>query len=131
MKSIECALQGTLGRDPMQRTAASGRQWVLLIVLVGEDPDVPEVSVACFGPNIDIAATLKERDRIYCEGNLKLRIWQNADGSSRPTLSVAARVLQAVGKIGQQRPKKPRAAKAEKPKTNFHEPLPFNDELPI
>jgi hypothetical protein len=37
-----------------------------------------------------------------------------------------------MGKIGQQRPKRTRkTTAAEKPKTNYHDPLPFNDELPI
>lgn len=131
MKSIECALQGTLGRDPMKRTSNAGRDWVNFSVAVGEGDDTQWVEVACFGPNIDDAACLVKGDRVYVEGNLKLRTWQNNDGSTRTTLNVSARKVQPMGKIGQQRPKKPRAEKAEKPKADPNAPLPFDDPIPF
>lgn len=131
MKSIECALQGTLGRDPTRRTAASGREWVSFSVAVGEDPDVQWVEVACFGPMADAAGGLVKGDRCYVEGRIKLRAWQNNDGSTRTTLSVAASLVQPMGKIGQQRPKKPRAAKVEKPKVDAQAPIAFDDPLPF
>jgi hypothetical protein len=36
-----------------------------------------------------------------------------------------------MGKIGQQRPKRTRAKPPDAKKTNYHDPLPFDDELPI
>lgn len=132
MKSIECAFAGTLGRDPTKRTSNAGRDWVSFSVAVGEDPEVQWVEVACFGPSIDDAAGLVKGDRCYVEGTLKLRTWQNNDGSTRTTLSVSARKIQALGKIGMQRPKKPRVTKAaEKPKVDPQAPIAFNDPLPF
>jgi single stranded DNA-binding protein len=131
MKSIECALQGTLGRDPTRRTSASGRDWVSFSVAVGEEADLQWVDVAAFGPNVDVAGALIKGDRVYIEGRIKLRTWQNNDGSMRSTLSVSASLVQPLGKIGAQKPKKPRAAKAEKPKVDPNAPIPFNDALPF
>lgn len=131
MRAIECALQGTLGRDPTRRTSASGRDWVSFSVAVGHEPDVQWVDVACFGPNIDAAAGLVKGDRVYVEGNIKLRSWGDADGTTRSTLSVSARKVEPLGKIGMQRPKKPRAAKVEKPRADSQAPIAFNDALPF
>lgn len=131
MRAIECALQGTLGRDPTKRTSNAGRDWVSFSVAVGEGDDTQWVEIACFGPSIDDAASLLKGDRVYIEGNLKLRTWQNNDGSTRTTLNVSARKVQPLGKIGLQRPKKPRTGKTEKPKADPNAPLPFNDALPF
>jgi single-stranded DNA-binding protein len=133
MKAIECAFTGTIGREPVRRTSErTGRDWASFAVAVGEEPDTQWLDVACFGPMVEVAATLAKGDRCYCEGRISLRTWQNNDGTSRTTLSVAASLVQPMGKIGQQRPKRTRkTTAAEKPKTNYHDPLPFNDELPI
>jgi single-strand DNA-binding protein len=131
MKSIECALQGTLGRDPARRTSSAGREWVNFSIAVGEGDETQWVEVACFGPSVDAAEGLAKGDRAYIEGNIKLRTWQNNDGSTRTTLNVAARLVQPLGKIGMQRPKKARAAKVEKPKPDPQAPIAFNDPLPF
>jgi single-stranded DNA-binding protein len=131
--AIECAFTGICGREPTRRTSErTGRDWASFSVAVGEEPDTQWLDVACFGPMVDTAVALVKGDRLYVEGRISLRSWQNNDGTSRTMLSVAANLVQPMGKIGQQRPKRTRAKPpADKPKTDYHAPLPFDDELPI
>jgi single-strand DNA-binding protein len=132
IKGIECAFAGSCGREPTRRTSErTGREWCNFSVAVGKDDDTQWVDVACFGPNVDSACTLKPGDRVYIEGKLSLRTWQNNDGSTRTVLNVAANLVQSLGKIGEQKPKKPRAQKSKEEKPDINAPLPFDDELPF
>lgn len=131
---IECAFIGTAGRDPTRRTSQrTGRDWVSLSIAVGDEDSLQWLDVAAFGPAVDQVMQIAKGDRLYCEGKISMRTWQNEDGTSRTTLSVAANLVQPMGKIGERKPKKTRPAKETKPKPkpNVHEPLPFDDALPI
>ena len=133
MKGIECAFQGIVDRTPERRTSdRTGRDWLSFVVTVGEDADAQKVYVVCFGPAVDVGSTLSVGDSVYCEGKLSLRAWNSFDGTSQKTLSVVTSLVQPLGKIGEKRPKRKPKLKQEKiQKTDFHKPLPFNDELPI
>lgn len=127
---IETAFIGAVGRDPEVRTAQkSGREWCIFSVAVGEDDAVQWLDVACFGPFVDAAMTLAKGDRVYVEGRLSVRTWQDKDGAARTTLSVAASLVQPLGKIGEKKPRKTTAAK--QPKHDPNRPLEFNDPLPF
>lgn len=132
INGIECAFAGTCGRDPTRQTSErTGREWASFSVAVGKDDDTQWVDVAYFGPNVDSACALKAGDRVYVEGKLSLRTWQNNDGSTRTVLNVAASLVQPLGKIGERKPKKPRKGKEEPAKPDINAPLPFDDELPF
>lgn len=131
MKGIDAALTGAVWQDAQLRTAKSGRQWLSLSVVVGEEPEQQWVQVAAFFGDIDVLATqLVKGIETYIEGKIKLRIWEGADGP-RAGLSVVASVIQPLGLIGQKRPKKPRPNGTGKPKTDPNAPLPFDDVLPF
>ena len=128
MKGIECAFAGTLGRDAAVRTAASGRTWLPLSVIVGEEPDEQWVNVACFSATTaELAPQLTKGTQIYVEGKLKLRSWESQDGAIRYGLSVSASLVQPLALIGQRRPKKPRANSKSKDKPDPQAPLHFAD----
>jgi single-stranded DNA-binding protein len=128
MKGIEAAFTGTIGRDAQLRTAKSGREWLSVSVVVGEEPEQQWVQVAAFFGDIgELAGQLTTMAKVYVEGKLKLRSWEAPDGP-RSGLSVVASVIQPLGLIGQKRPKKPRSPKSgTKPDVNA--PLPFDDPI--
>ena len=133
---IECAFQGTVGRDPQRRTSQNtGRDWASFSVACGEDENAQWLDVACFGPSVDQAVQLTKGDAVYVEGKISLRTWQNEDGSKRTTLSVAAKLVQPMGRIGNRKPKQTRktsaAGETQKPKSSVNAPLDFNDPLPF
>lgn len=137
---IECAFQGVCGRDPVRRTSEkTGRDWANFSVAVGEDDAVQWLDVVCFGPAVDVTDTITKGDRVYCEGKISQREWQAPGGEKVIKLSVIASTVQALGKIGDQKPKKTRQTSAAKAKSAggntqsaaVHQPLPFDDELPI
>ena len=81
--STETAFFGALGRPPDLRTAKSGKAWLSLSVAVGKDDATQWVSVAVFGDQaIELAGILEKGDRLYCEGRLRLNVW-NANGQTR------------------------------------------------
>lgn len=133
MKGIECAFAGKVDREPVKRTSTyTGRDWVSFSVVVGEDQDAQRLDVACFGPSVDVATALNAGDQVYCEGKIKLRRWDDGSEAGKASLSVSARLIQPMGKIGQSKPKRTRAAKPqEKPKADVQAPLDFNDPLPF
>lgn len=133
---IECALIGACGKDPTRRTSErTGRDYATFSVAVGEGEETQWLDVVCFGPAVDAAMTLAKGDRAYLEGKISLRTWQNTDGSSRQQLSLVASLVQALGKIGERKPKRTRmttAAKARRANAQsaaVNQPLPFNDEI--
>lgn len=132
MKGIHAAFCGRLGRDAEIRTAKSGRQWLSLSAIAGEDDDAQWVSIACFSETIAaMAGQLTKGTEVYIEGNLRLRTWEAQDGP-RTTLSVSASLVQPLALIGMKKPKAPRAAKTRR-KVDANAPVeaPFNDGLPF
>ena len=133
---IECAFTGHLSRDPERRASLNtGREYAIFAVCCGDAPNTQWLDVACFGPAVDIAATLVKGDRVYCEGKISLRTWENQDGTTRQQLSVVVSVLQPLGKIGERKPKATRKTSAAKARDAGSKSdmvhRPFNDELPI
>ena len=122
MFGIECALTGRLGKDPELRMVKSGKMAMLsLNVAVDEAPpkDGQEVkstwaSVKLFGDRATAAADmLVKGDRVYCEGRLSLDEWTGQDGTPRHGLSVLANKVEAMGKIGRQRPRQDSAGRPQ------------------
>ena len=91
--TIEVALNGILAATPERRTSAkTGRDWVRMSVACDEMHAV----VLCFGPAVEIAASLAEADRVYVEGKIR----------PGETLTVMASLIQPMGRIGERKPKR-------------------------
>jgi single-strand DNA-binding protein len=104
--NIEAAFIGRLGSDPELRTSQAGKPWCRFSVAVGEGDDVQWVSVAAFGEVAErVCDQLAKGDRAYVEGTLRLNEWQDREGLTRHGLQVAAWKVEALGKIGRQRPR--------------------------
>ena len=139
MKGIETAFIGMLARDAEVKSGrSSGRQFISVPVIVGENPDEQWVSVASFSASdVDLAPQLTKGNQVYVEGKLKLRSWMVNGDSPRYGLSVVASLIQPLGQIGNQRPKKSRST--PKAKADSQAPLQFadgtsaaqGDDLPI
>lgn len=136
---IECALIGGCGRAPERRTSQnSGRDYATVSLAVGEGEAVQWLDVVAFGPAVDAMMLLAKGDACYIEGKLSLKSWTSSqDGTTRQQLSVVASLVQPMGRIGERKPKATRktsAAQARGANANsaaVHQPLPFDDELPI
>lgn len=128
MKGIEAAFCGTLDRDAELRTSAkTGRAWLLLSVITGEEPDEQCVSVASFSASMAAEdSQLAKGASVYVEGKLKLRHWSGCDGVNRSSLSVVASLIQPLAQIGQRRPRKSRVTSRAK-KVDPQAPLAFHD----
>lgn len=128
MKGIACAFEGRLGRDAEIKTArASGRQFVTMSVIEGEDDDVQWLNVVAWSESIaEIAAYLTKGTALYIEGRLKLKTWESETGA-RSGLSVSASLVQPLALIGRSKPKAPRKAKADSPKSDPQAPIGFTD----
>ncbi len=149
MRGIECAFEGTLGRDPELKTSKAGKSFasLALAVTTGKGDDGGEVTTwvrtTCFGETAEeIAAVAKKGDRIYCEGTLTMSQWNDAQGEVKHGLNVAAWRCKPLGFIGERKPKsgKPTAStKARKPaqpgngsaNNGKKHDRPFNDPLPF
>ena len=106
MNAIECAFTGRLGSDPELRTSKADKPWCRLSIAVGEGDDVQWVSVAAFGDVAErVCEQLAKGDRAYVEGTLRLNEWTDREGLTRHGLQVAAWKVEALGKIGRQKPK--------------------------
>jgi single-strand DNA-binding protein len=107
MNAIECAFTGRLGSDPELRTSQAGKPWCRFSVAIGEGDDVQWVSVAAFGEVAErVCQDLAKGDRAYVEGTLRLNEWTDREGLTRYGLQVAAWKVEALGKIGRQKPPK-------------------------
>lgn len=121
MKGIHSAFVGRVIRSAEARTAKSGRPWLSLTVMVGEDEDAQRISVAAFRDSVmDLAPQLVEGTEVYVEGTLKMRTWDSVPG-----LQVSASTLQPMGLIGAKKPKAP--PRAKKAKVDHQAPLGFTD----
>jgi single-stranded DNA-binding protein len=104
--SIECAFFGFLAADAESRTSQAGKLWVRLRVGVGKDDAMQWTSVAVFGKAAETAAELKNGDRCYVEGTIKIDSWRGSDGADKHGLSVASFKIEKTHQIGRNRPPK-------------------------
>lgn len=104
--NIETAFIGRVGNDPELKTSASGNPWCAFNVAVGSGDDTQWLRVAIFGARAEeLAGPLTKGDRVYVEGNLTLRTWENS-GEKRSGLNVAAWKCERLGQIGRNKPPK-------------------------
>jgi single-strand DNA-binding protein len=104
--AIEAAFIGRLGSDPELRTSQAGKPWCRFSVAIGEGDDVQWISVSAFGETAErVCDQLAKGNRAYVEGTLRLNEWQDREGLTRHGLQVAAWKVEALGKIGRQKPR--------------------------
>lgn len=111
MKGIACAFEGRLGKDAVLKSTGTGRAFMVMSVIVGEDEEAEWINVSAWNDHlIDLAEHLKSGVAVYVEGKLKMRRWENPEGS-RSGLQVSASLVQPLALIGRSKPKAPRAGK--------------------
>lgn len=137
MKGIESAFVATVEQVSLKISQKTGRKWLSMSVVVGEESEQQWVKVAAFFGHIEEIVSTPRGTKVYIEGKLKLHTWQDEQGYGRSGLAVSASLIQPLGLIGEKRPKKPRATRTtsharERPSHSDHQrPIDFNDELPI
>jgi len=125
MKGIACAFEGRLGKDAQLKATSAGRAFLVMSVIVGEDEEAQWINVSAWNDHlIDLADHLKSGVEVYCEGKLKMRHWDSAEGP-RSGLQVSASLVQPLALIGRSKPKAPRAKKDAK--ADSQKPLEFAD----
>ena len=103
---------GNLGRDPESRTMTNGEQVTNLSIatsevwkdrMTGEKRESTEWHrVVCFRRLAEIAAQyLRKGSKIYIEGKIKTRKWQNRDGVDQYTTEVHAEELTMLDRKGE------------------------------
>lgn len=114
MRGIECAFIGYVSRDTSLRISKADKPYCNLNVGVqtGNQTDdgkneVQWIRVACFGETAErVAASVSKSDKVYVEGSITLNRWKTADGEERADLNCAAWKVEALGKIGHNKPKR-------------------------
>jgi single-strand DNA-binding protein len=130
MKGIAVAFQGRLAYDAEMKTAqASGRQFMTMSVVEGQDEQVQWISVVCWSESLaELAPHLTKGAEVYIEGKLKLRSWTTAEGDTRYGLSVSASLVQPMALIGRSKPKtSSRKTTAAKARLDPQSPIAFAD----
>lgn len=133
-------LIGNLGKDPEARSTASGTAVTSCSIAVSEswkDKDTGEkkektewVSLVFWGRLAEIAGQyLKKGSKVYVEGKLQTRKWQDKNGNDRYTTEVNCHDLQMLdGKPGSERTERQpeRAAASANAEKSFED-----DDIPF
>jgi single stranded DNA-binding protein len=109
---IEAAFTGRLARDAELRHVNGGELPLLSFSCAVEDNQAAPgaaptwIRVAVFGDQAkQLAPRLTKGTKVYCEGKLRLEIFDGRDGHQRATLNVTAALCQPLGQIGRRRPR--------------------------
>jgi single-strand DNA-binding protein len=144
-------LIGNLGADPETRAMPSGMTVANLRVATseqwkdkqsGESKERTEWhTVALFGRLGEIAAEyLKKGSKVYLEGSLRTRKWQDKEGNDRYTTEVIATEMQMLDgrQGGEQQPEERPAPAQRRPARQQRQPDPapdnggeFDDDIPF
>lgn len=135
-------LIGNLGADPDVRSTAGGKAVANLSVATSEswkDRQTGETRentewhrVVFFDRTAEVAGQyLRKGSRVYVEGKLQTRKWQDKDGNDRWTTEILGRDLQMLGDGGSDRPQRSappqNAGSADQapPHDNLEDDIPF------
>jgi single-stranded DNA-binding protein len=109
--------------SPQLKTSAAGKQWLSLSLAVDNGEEQPQwVQVAIFGDRALELAGIEKRSKLYIEGRLTLRTWQQG-GETRAGLSVAAWKAELLGQIGRRKAKRPHTHGSLEPARQPHSVL--------
>lgn len=128
---------GALGRDPETRFTYSNLQITSFSVATstfrkGEDGERKEETewhrITCIGRTAEVAQTyLNKGSKVFIEGHLRTRKWENKEGKTQYSTEIVADNLQLLDKKSD-RPgqvKQDKQAPAEEPYTGNPEDIPF------
>lgn len=130
-------LIGNLGRDPEVRYSSSGSAIANISVgtsdswkdkNTGEKQERTEWHrVVAFGKLGEIIGQyLKKGSKVYIEGRLQTRKWEDQNGQDRYTTEIVANDMQMLDSKGQQSPQPaPQAQAAPIPSDDFDDDIPF------
>jgi single-stranded DNA-binding protein len=106
MDGLTVAFIGRVGQDAERRFLANGTTLVSVSVLVQDskaaDGQGQWVRCGRFGDEEldELVRQLVKGCEVYCEGKLRLKTWQGADGQTRSGLDCTAWRLEPIGAIG-------------------------------
>ena len=99
-----CSFIGRLGKDPESNSLPSGDTVVNFSIAVGDDykdkqgqkvEQTEWVNITAFGKLAEICGQyLKKGSRIYCNGKMKTRKWQDQSGNDRYSTGVVINDMQ-------------------------------------
>ena len=132
-------LIGSIGKDPETRYAANGNAITNLSLATSEqwqDKNTGEKQertewhrVSMFGRLAEIAAEyLKKGSKVYIEGKLQTRKWQDKDGRDCYTTEIVASEMQMMDGRTQDQPAQ--TAPQQSPQTEPQQPD-FDDDIPF
>lgn len=144
-------LVGNLGQPPEMRTSPNGSVVANLNVATGEawkdqQGQLQERTewhrVVMFGRTAEIARDyLHKGSKIYLEGRLQTRKWQDKNGQDRYTTEIVAQEFQMLDRAqgdngqgqGQPQPRQNRAAPQPDPRASGagYSEIPFDDDIPF
>lgn len=126
---------GALGRDPETRFTNTNLQITSFSVATstfrkGEDGERKEETewhrITCIGRTAEVAQTyLSKGSKVFIEGHLRTRKWENNEGKTQYSTEIVADNLQLLDKKSDRPGQTKQAAPAEEPYTGNPEDIPF------
>lgn len=129
-------LIGNLGADPETKSMPSGTQVANLRVATtdsfkdkqsGEWQERTEWHrVALFGRLAEVAGEyLKKGSKVYIEGSIRTRKWQDKNGEDRYSTEIIGNEMQMLDSRGESRPKEDRQPEPAPERNEFDDDIPF------
>jgi len=127
-------LVGNLGSDPESKSTQSGSTVTNITIATSEswtkDGNKEEKTewhrVVFFNKLADIAAQyLKKGSKVYVEGKLQTRKWQDNNGNDRYTTEIVAREMQMLDSKGSSSTNAPQAPSQSQSSNSFEDDIPF------
>ena len=116
MNGLHCAFTGRIGSDPEKRYTRAGKVMLTFSVAVDENVVATEdrpareitwVRCTVWDDHAEaLEETLTKGRLVYVEGRLRQNTWTAADGTERHGLNVSAWLVQPMGAIGRQAPRR-------------------------
>ena len=126
---------GALGRDPETRFTNTNLQITSFSVATstfrkGEDGERKEETdwhrITCIGRTAEVAQTyLNKGSKVFIEGHLRTRKWENKEGKTQYLTEIVAANLQLLDKKSDRPDQTKHSAPAEEPYTGNPEDIPF------
>jgi single-stranded DNA-binding protein len=124
---IDCALYGTVVKEPRRRTSTKGKDWLSFLVRVGEGDDATWAQVSVFGDCVEQLGELADGSRVYVEGTIRLNSWTAGAGELKHGLAVNSFKAQHCARVGEQKKRSTSSKSAATPKNG--RTAEFDDEL--
>lgn len=137
MKSLnKVQLIGNLGRDPEVKFTGAGKAVCSVSVATSEswrDKETQEVvektewhRVVAFGRLAEIMGEyLHKGSKIYAEGQLQTRKWENKEGVTQYTTEVVIRDMMMLDGKGESKPRQEKPKAPPVPQDDFEDDIPF------